>query len=821
MSERCNVIKYFKPPENYFWNWTEQGYVIEWQPWDTICYREDLVDILKKLTREGWPPLGSILLVLSACREKAGTAAADQGIIEPARRLLDFFEKNRLELKFTKDSMAAAIRFLQLVAALPVELRSGTNRTWLLYVIFKNATSKIKSDNTDHFINVFNSGKIDAEVFTTAPSGDSQVATHLGKSFIEDMAWLQMALQVFPTREELETAVRTGMPVLPEAVEVEELSKPTGDLLHQLEDDPNTAGLAQLTHRLIAALNIPMHAHGSSDQLFGGVSDITNRGNFDRLLLSELAHDDLSLMARLANNEALYLRREELPSNPEKKRILLIDTTIKMWGLPRVFAVSAALACTRNNKAKAQIQSYTLFGNAFKEIDLTTKEGVVSSLEQLDAALHCGRGLTVFMEQTKLSPEDEVFLITEEEALHNVLFQSIIAALKKPVNFLVTVSRGGQLQFYEYINSRRKLLSEAKFDLQELLFNTKGKKKPHIKNSYSGNMPAIMQEYPCPLFFPTSKIKFNTDCFYELKKDHVVCITIDQRVLYWDSRTRGARELIEYLEPGRFCFGATGTSSVYVLVYSYNTKSCYLYKVSTQGGNVEIIKLPETISEVTEMAFNSDRFYIRANGDLYVVDTVRGNVLPYADIPENYNTTVDNYRNRPANLSYFKRLVNDGYTTLSTVKYVYINHNGDLGFDERHIAFKVESGMIVIDHNHQDQHKNMRSWNTKEVDVPSFEIQNKGLKFSKFVWSDGSAVLADSRGFLHLQSSDSTIPEITIVMVMGKPTACWASDGRVCGPAYFTGVDNAESRDVTGFYYNYIQRFIDTIVNHGANNKVQ
>src|SRR4029450_3053531 len=101
--------------------------------------------------------------------------------------------------------------------------------------------------------------------------------------------------------------------------EIEIPIKETGDLLEQLAQDPNTAGLAQLTHRLIAALNIPMHAHGSSSQFFGGVSDITNRGNFDRLLLSELAHDDLSLMARLANNEALYLRREELPSNPEKQ----------------------------------------------------------------------------------------------------------------------------------------------------------------------------------------------------------------------------------------------------------------------------------------------------------------------------------------------------------------------------------------------------------------------------------------------------------------------------------------------------------------------
>ena len=41
-------------------------------------------------------------------------------------------------------------------------------------------------------------------------------------------------------------------------------------------------------------------------------SDISNRGPLDRLLLSESAHDDLTLAVRIALNEALYLRRESL-----------------------------------------------------------------------------------------------------------------------------------------------------------------------------------------------------------------------------------------------------------------------------------------------------------------------------------------------------------------------------------------------------------------------------------------------------------------------------------------------------------------------------
>jgi hypothetical protein len=585
----------------------------------------------------------------------------------------------------------------------------------------------------------------------------------------------------------------------------------TGDLLEQLQQDTATTGLAQLTHRLIAALNIPMHAHGSSDQLFGGVSDITNRGNFDRLLLSELAHDDLSLMARLANNEALYLRREELPSNPEKKRILLIDTTIKMWGLPRVFAVSAALACAHNNKAKARVLSYTLSGHGFTEIDLSTRKGVVNSLEQLDAAMHCGRALTLFMSQQVMRDEDEVFLITEEEATHNALFQSILSSLKKPVNFLVTVNRSGQLQFYEFINGRRKLLSEARFDLQELLFQTNKKENTPEKSRLTENVPAIMRQKPCPLFFPASKIKFNEGSFFELRKDHLVCVTIDQRVLFWDHRTRGAREIIEYLEPGRFCFGSAGNSVLYILVYAGHTKSTRVYEVNHELNFVEISKLPETISQVTEMAFDAGHFYIKADGNLYSIDAATGKVQPLNELVSFFDNIVNRYKNRVISLNLFKKHINDGYTTISTVKHVYVNRDGELGFDDRHISFRATHGAIFIDHNRQDEKKSHRAYRAKEMDVPYMGLANTNIKFSRFAWADGSEVLADSRGLLHLQSSDKNIPEITIVMIMGRPTACWAADGRVCGSAYFTGVNTAESNDVAGFYNNYIQRFIDRL----------
>jgi hypothetical protein len=237
-----------------------------------------------------------------------------------------------------------------------------------------------------------------------------------------------------------------------------------------------------------------------------------------------------------------------------------------------------------------------------------------------------------------------------------------------------------------------------------------------------------------------------------------------------------------------------------------------LYEANLELNYVEITKLPETLTRVDGMGFEAGIFYIKTNDDVFTVEAATRKVSKDSKLSK-FDSIIQLYKDRPANLNYFKRLVNDGYTTINKVKSVYINQSGELGFDDRHISFRRHSKTILIDHNSNDKNKSMRVHNAKEVDAG---ISHTNLRFTKFVWSDGSEVLIDSRGLMHLRSSDKLLPEITIVMIMGKTTACWAADGRVCGSVYFTGVDDAESRDVTGFYYNYIQRFIDTLEKHGT-----
>ena len=95
---------------------------------------------------------------------------------------------------------------------------------------------------------------------------------------------------------------------------------------------------------LLAALRLPRPLVVREDLPIGGVADLTNRGDLDRLLLSELAHDDLTLATRVALNEALYMRREPPLGEPPRTLWLLLDSGVRLWGWPRVFATAAALA---------------------------------------------------------------------------------------------------------------------------------------------------------------------------------------------------------------------------------------------------------------------------------------------------------------------------------------------------------------------------------------------------------------------------------------------------------------------------------------------
>src|SRR5262245_61783043 len=63
------IRSYFAPPAKSFWRWHDAGFVAAWKDELTIAFREELQVVLDRLAKHGLPPLGSVLLLLSACRD--------------------------------------------------------------------------------------------------------------------------------------------------------------------------------------------------------------------------------------------------------------------------------------------------------------------------------------------------------------------------------------------------------------------------------------------------------------------------------------------------------------------------------------------------------------------------------------------------------------------------------------------------------------------------------------------------------------------------------------------------------------------------------
>ena len=381
------ALGYYRPPAGYFWRWAEGSEVLEWQNGTTICYREDLSLIMRELAPDGLAPLGTILLILAACQESWNESCEEIDVLNGLLTQIEIEEKLELE-----DFLTFGLQFLEVVRALPAALRKGPARIRLLQEVSARIRHKMPGTQSIDLMQVFDTGNLDELTIIEAKSSK-------GKKFKLDLENLHQAYGAFPEVAALERVIRTGLEQSPEPVPEELPDDEPEALLDQLAQDRRTKGLARLTRRVMASIHIPMRSSGTNDRPLGGISDITNRGEFDRLLLSELAYDDLSLTVRLVNNEALYLRREAPPSNLVQERIILVDTSIKLWGIPRVFAISAALACAQNNKYKVPVAAYALGGETAKPVDIDSKSGIMSALGQLDAALHCGETLEAFLKE--------------------------------------------------------------------------------------------------------------------------------------------------------------------------------------------------------------------------------------------------------------------------------------------------------------------------------------------------------------------------------------------------------------------------------------
>ncbi|MCJ8329409.1 MAG: hypothetical protein HRT89_03925 [Lentisphaeria bacterium] len=465
------VHSYLTPPVDYFWRWDpEESSVITWQDSTTIVYKKELCEHLKILMPEGLPPLASVILLLAACRENF-EAMYDKHIPEkiPTRWSTEMRE------------------LLDKVRGLPEEIRTDASaRRILLSLVFEDASRGL-AESARIIVNTLESG---IEDFNLYPDPAKFWTT---EDFISAMHALSQGL-AHRTTEGLEQEIRSGTNSIPVTYEIEAPENHTDykQLITKLAEDHRLKEISLIAKNLSGVLSLPRPVSMQDDLPVGGVSDISNRGPLHRLLLSELANDDLVLLVKIALNEALYLRRETMPKADPETKDVYIDSSIRMWGIPRLFAVSLALSIAATLKKEDEINFHRIYAKGTARQDLDSTENIFKYLENLEISE------SPFMNEIEFDAEHELHLICHEDALADACFKHFQAKLQNNL-FIYALNRYGDMTIYIYSKIGRHKLKSIALDFGSIFTTEKSENLPAKVNL---KHPLYLRIHPSPLRMP-------------------------------------------------------------------------------------------------------------------------------------------------------------------------------------------------------------------------------------------------------------------------------------------------------------------------------
>lgn len=413
-------------------------------------------------------------------------------------------------------------------------------------------------------------------------------------------------------------ALRTGLvePPTPDAVELElPPAISVRQFLRSIPEDSELSGIAVLSQDILAALRLPQRLPRHSDNAFGGYVDLANRGTPERLTLTELAAEPDTLAIRVLLGEALYLKPEPpaQPARPQPK--VLLDTTLPMWGIPRLFGFSVAMAllASRNGMTDNSCSISVTRDTLHETFPAYTQEHLIALLAMQDTDHDPILSITDFLiplEETD-GKDIERFVITHQETLSHPEFGPRLAQF--PACFFATVDATGQFHLHHHpAGGGLKLILEATFSLDALF--REPKKVRTLQSPFGERLPAFCLHDPSPMLMAAhGKMHLGRRA---LNRNTFFAIMESGRMLRWQQNGRGAEEINVSLEakniPFFHVFGKGPKSSWAILVADPTWKTVLKLLVCEDEGPISTIEFPmplpakNGITAVGDVAFLID-----------------------------------------------------------------------------------------------------------------------------------------------------------------------------------------------------------------------
>ncbi|MCW3160005.1 hypothetical protein [Chryseobacterium oryctis] len=794
--------EYFQSYRDYFWEWNtdedvseDTGYSVNNTIYfstlkTTVAYRSYIIDVLKELKIQGWPPFGSLLLVLYATQD---------GYLD-MNSLFSEIKKNS-ERQELDDMIVEAREFLEKLQSLSHVYKKGQNRIILFHTIFNENRACISSDKAELLY----------RRYLRMPHliGESANKKAFSLEVLQkDIRTLALANRKFPTMQSIVDAIRgfTKEPELDDEVIEDETTVETDkDFIQELIEESKTFQVGSLIKRIWSGLKIPMRHLSPGEQSIGGISDMTNKGDLHRMLLSEFANEDEVFMSRIANNEALYIQREIPPEENIFERIILIDTSLKNWGTPKVLAFASTIAIVKHPKAHSGCKVFTL-GQSSMPISLDKVEQVVENLNQVSGNLDVSEALENFFQKEQKEKNLEVFFITNEENLSNQNLQKVIQENRDRLKFVVTTSVNGELNFYKHHNGQRKHIQKIVLPLKELWSNPPKKKFANkTETSQKGAKMPVPLNYP--LLFPTPKQRIATFLyegdFYILsnKKQLLKTYLSDNyynKSIYQNTRIhRGCEVVVENISVkprGQFSL-ARNKAGNYILC-QYQTDKKILSKLNlTTKEYSELNVTGQNIPLNFELIYFDRSFYLYQDQfpTIFKIN-IEGNIS--IEQIKNDDKIAKSYIRNQVEIG---RLENGGVNILSNFGKIGINEFEELVVSKLALA---------------QQHEKVFSFEKNKYDIEVLASQSK----NKYTFEDGSEIITDSRGMLTCISSNKKIPVFYIPAAQNGYLALSTEKDFGGSEYYLPQKALLKIREMDDMYSDYLESFIKHILEYGTEN---
>jgi hypothetical protein len=478
-----------------------------------------------------------------------------------------------------------------------------------------------------------------------------------------------------------------------------------------------------------------------------------------------------------------------------------------------MFAISVALGIHEKERERCEAHATWLGERTFGSMDLSGVEGVVEAMKLQDPRLLPANALKQLESLTAEEKDVKQLLVTSEANWNDLRRRGIGSELA----FICLLSREGGLRLLQLKNGFRQEVAALSTDLQERLFNRR--KVEITAKTSSENIAFLSAEIP-PLYFPAPQFGEKQGTGFSPRYGGGIGVDTLGRLLFWYDKNHGAIELSHDMPStkyGHYFWGFTdsGEMGAFVGLYNYHGNNTWLrYTIP--------IIVDQNIPKVEKEEFEK-------SGDTISYGTVarfENDCMLFSNFPQKEMVTVYDWTNRrfyerkkviedtkamwfPGNSNpyTFIQEIEKGTGLFHRINKLAVDIHGNLFLGNHMLAFSEKEHLVFARHSGSYPEDAISA---KKVDktIP-LKSENNRIHLRPFEWEDGSKAYVDNRGLLHLISSDPALPQITVLLVLNRQTACWASDGSLGGSSFYH--HDGMPRSVSYFQEKYMKPFFSQL----------